>query len=203
MRLLPVQAPSPGSPLHPTPHPSCASAPHRGFSLINALLTLALLGVLGQIAWPALQKAVLRRRLETLATEFGHDLQLARSLALSGEQALRLSVILEPGGSCYVLHQASHDRCHCSATTARCEPGTPPIKFRWIAGSSGTRLMANVPGVTLHPGEGFVTSAGTFRIEQSSTGHGIWYVLSPAGRVRSCARHWEPSALPPCVLPLA
>ena len=162
-----------------------------------------MLGVLGQIAWPAWHGAVLKRRLETLAVEFAHDLQLARSLALSGERALRLSVIHASGGSCYVLHLAPHDRCHCTPTEAGCESDSAPIRYRWIASSSGTRLMANVPGVTLHPGEGFVTSAGTFRIEQSATGRGIWYLLSPAGRVRSCARDWAPSALPPCTRPLA
>lgn len=160
-------------------------------------------GVLSQVAWPALRGAVLKRRLETLAAEFAHDLQLARSLALSGEQALRLSVGRAPGGTCYVLHLAPHDRCHCTTTEAGCESDVPPLRYRWIAGSSGTRLMANVPGVTLHPGEGFVTSAGTFRIEQSATGGGIWYLLSPAGRVRSCARDWAPSALPPCPRPLS
>ncbi len=164
---------------------------------------MAVIGVLGQIAWPALQSAVLRRRLETLAVDFAHDLQLARSLALSGEQTLRLSVKHVPGGTCYVLHLAPHDRCVCSAAGAHCEADAPPIRYRWIASSSGMRLMANVPGVTLHPGEGFVTSAGTFRVEQSATGRGIWYLLSPAGRVRGCAREWVPSALPPCLPPLA
>ncbi|MBB2486395.1 hypothetical protein H5407_14315 [Mitsuaria sp. WAJ17] len=166
-------------------------------------MTLAVLGVLSQLALPALQSAVIKRRLETLAAEFAHDLQLARSLALSGEQALRLSVIRLPGGTCYVLHLAPHDRCHCGATGAHCESDAAPVKYRWIAGASGTRLTANVSGVTLHPGEGFVTSAGTFRVEQSATGRGIWYLLSPAGRVRACARDWGPSALPPCPRPLA
>ncbi|MGM9515166.1 GspH/FimT family pseudopilin [Roseateles sp. DB2] len=187
-----------GSTQHRTPRPPQRSAPQEGFALLSALISVAVLALLSQIAWPALQEAVSRRRLETLAADFAHDLQLARSLALSGEQALRLSVTLAPAGSCYVLHQAAHDRCHCTAITARCEEAAAPLKHRWVAASSRIRIAANVPGVTLHPGEGFVTSAGTFRVEQTDSGRGIWYVLSPVGRVRRCAKDWEPSALPRC-----
>ncbi|HLO96792.1 MAG TPA: GspH/FimT family pseudopilin [Burkholderiaceae bacterium] len=180
------------------PPRATAAQRQRGFSLAGALVTIAVLGVLSQIAWPALQDAIDRRRLETLAADFAHDLQLARSLAVSGEQALRLSVTLDAAGSCYVLHLAPHDHCRCSAAGARCSGDAPLFRHRWIAGATRMRIAANVSGVTLHPGEGFVTSAGTFRIEQPSTGRGIWYVLSPVGRVRSCAKDWEPSALPRC-----
>lgn len=174
-------------------------AHQRGFGLASILLSLAVLGILSQIAWPAFQEMVSKRRLETLAAAFAHDLQLARSLALHGEQPLRLSVSLDAAGSCYVLHHAAHDRCRCSAAGASCDDEPEPLKHRWIAGSSRTRLAANVPGVTLHPGEGFVTSAGTFRIEHTGTGRGIWYVLSPTGRVRPCVKDWPSSALPPCL----
>ncbi len=171
---------------------------HRGFSLVGALLSVALLSILCSVAVPALHELVNRRRLEILAADFSHDLQLARSLAINGEQALRLSVLADAGGSCYVLHQAMHDRCRCTALDASCEGEASPVKHRWVAASSHARVAANVPGVTLHPGEGFVTSAGTFRIEQAATGRGIWYVISPVGRIRSCAHHWAPSALPSC-----
>lgn len=173
-------------------------AHQQGFGLIQALLGVALLGILSQIALPALHEAVSRRRIETLAAAFLHDLQLARSLAINGERPLRLSVLLAAGGSCYVLHQAPHDRCRCTASGASCEGEEVPLKHRWIAASSRTRIAANVAGITLHPGEGFVTSAGTFRIEQPATGRGIWYVVSPVGRVRSCVRAFDSGRLPPC-----
>ena len=172
--------------------------PHRGFSLVGALLSVALLGILCAIAVPALHEFINRRRLETLAADFAHDLQLARSLAINGEQALRLSVLEDARGSCYVLHQALHDSCHCTPLGASCAGEASPVKHRWVAASSRTRVAANVPGVTLHPGEGFVTSAGTFRIEQTASGRGIWYLVNPVGRIRSCARDWAPSALPRC-----
>lgn len=183
---------------HSSHHRHKLRHPHLGISLASVLLSLALLAILCGIALPALQETINRRRLETLATAFSHDLQLARSLAINGEQTLRLSVLEDAGGSCYVLHLAAHDRCRCTAIGASCDDEPVPVKHRWIAASSRTRVAANVPGVTLHPGEGFVTSAGTFRIEQVGTGRGIWYVLSPVGRVRSCGHDWGPSTLPRC-----
>ncbi len=170
----------------------------RGFTLINALLCVAVLGIVCLIALPSFQASIRQHRLQTLAADFSHDLQLARSLAIGGQKSLRLSVLGSPGGSCYVLHGASHDRCRCSASTAQCDGETHPIRFRWIASGSHTQIAANVPGITLHAGEGFVTSAGTFRVEEPASGRGIWYVVSPVGRVRTCAQGWASQALPPC-----
>lgn len=175
-----------------------AHGPSRGFTLINALLCMAVLAIVCLVALPSFQASIQQRRLQTLAADFAHDLQLARSLAIGGQQSLRLSVLHAPGGSCYVLHGAAHDRCRCTPDTAHCDGDARPIRFRWIASGSNTRIAANVPGITLHAGEGFVTSAGTFRVEEPRSGQGIWYVVSPVGRVRSCARGWSTSTLPPC-----
>jgi type IV fimbrial biogenesis protein FimT len=170
----------------------------QGFTLINALLCVAVLAIVGLIALPSFQASIQQHRLQVLASDFSHDLQLARSLAIGGQQSLRLSVLGSPGGSCYILHGAGDDRCRCSPTAAQCDGDAHPLRFRWIASSSHTRIAANVPGITLHAGEGFVTSAGTFRVEEPRSGRGIWYVVSPAGRVRSCAQGWALRPLPPC-----
>lgn len=170
----------------------------QGFTLVNALLCLAVLGIVCLIALPSFQASIRQHRLQALAADFSHDLQLARSLAIGGQQSLRLSVLGSLGGSCYILHSAAHDRCRCTASTAQCDGEALPIRFRWIASSSHTQIAANVPGITLHTGEGFVTSAGTFRVEEPASGRGIWYVVSPVGRVRSCAQGWASRALPSC-----
>lgn len=183
--------------LSPCVSPHVGRAP-RGFTLIGALLCVLILSIVALIALPSFQATLRQHRLETLAADFAHDLQLARSLAISGQQALRLSVLLENGGSCYVLHSAAHDQCHCSAAAASCLQEGPPIRYRWIATGSRTRITANVPGVTLHAGEGFVTSAGTFRVEDPGAGRAIWYVVSPLGRVRPCSQGWSSLMLPPC-----
>ena len=170
----------------------------RGFTLINALLCVAVLGIVCLIALPSFQASVRQHRLQTLAADFSHDLQLARSLAIGGQQSLRLSVLGTPSGSCYILHGSPHDRCRCSASAVQCDGESHVIRSRWIANGSHTQIAANVPGITLHAGEGFVTSAGTFRVEDPASGRAIWYVVSPVGRVRTCTQGWASRALPPC-----
>lgn len=170
----------------------------RGFSLAGCLVCLAVAGLLCLIALPAFESALLRHRLQALAADFSHDLQLARSLAVSGEQALRLSAPPVSGGTCYVLHLALHDRCRCSSAGASCDGEPRPLRHRWVASASRLQVTANVPGITLHAGEGFVTPGGTFRVEELGHGRGIWYVVSPAGRVRPCTRDWAHGELPPC-----
>lgn len=170
----------------------------RGFSLAGCLVSLAIAGILCLIALPSFEAALLRHRLQALAADFSHDLQLARSLAVGGEQSLRLSAPPVSGGTCYILHISLHDRCHCSSLGASCDGEPRPLRHRWVASSSRLQLTANVPGITLHAGEGFVTPAGTFRVEETGRGRGIWYVVSPAGRVRPCTRDWPYGELLPC-----
>lgn len=170
----------------------------RGFSLAGCLVCLAVVGILCHIALPAFESALLRHRLQTLAADVSHDLQLARSLAVSGQQALRLSAPPGSGGTCYILHLSLHDRCLCSSRGASCDGEPRPLRHRWVASSSRLELTANVPGITLHAGEGFVTPGGTFRVEERGRGRGIWYVVSPTGRVRPCTHDWSYGELPPC-----
>ena len=55
----------------------------RGFTLIESMVVIAIVGILAAVAAPALTESMARRRLESAASELTTDLQYAKSQAAS------------------------------------------------------------------------------------------------------------------------
>ncbi len=70
-----------------TPHPHAA----RGFTLVELLVCLCLLGVVAAIAAPSWQRLQERSSVEAARDQLMNDLQTARVLALQRGEALQLS----------------------------------------------------------------------------------------------------------------
>lgn len=70
----------------------------RGFTLFELLIALALAGVLGAVAVPAVQRQLERLRLAAAARQVVMDLKLARARAIAGGAAQRVHFAV-PGGS--------------------------------------------------------------------------------------------------------
>ena len=64
---------------------------HQGFTLVELLLVLAVLGWVGLLALPSMQRVLERTRAELARDQLHNDLQSARVRALQLGQALRLA----------------------------------------------------------------------------------------------------------------
>lgn len=117
-------------------------AHHRGFTLIEMIVTVSVLAILLTVAVPSFKDMVDKRRLVGAAEQFYGDLQAARFEAIKLNKTV--AVFFTNSGStnwCYGMADSISAACDCTAsvTTTQCKVGGMPK----VMGNSGFR------GVTL------------------------------------------------------
>ena len=93
------------------------SRSQRGLTLVECVVTLAIIVITLGAAIPAFTQARERRHLEGAAAQLATDIRHARSLAVSHASPVRLRVQQAADGSCYVLHTGPAGRCTCTTAT--------------------------------------------------------------------------------------
>ena len=169
---------------HPTPH--------RGFTLIELMIGVAVLAILVAVAVPSFQDLVERRRVTAAAESVLSAMQFARSETI--KQNTQVDVVFgNTGGAgwCYGLDDDLGTNCNCATTPANCT----------VAGE--TRVVSNTganepfPGVVLDTNftgdrtgfttpRGAATQAGTVQMTGAG-GETLSVVASLMGRVRACS----------------
>lgn len=176
----------------------------RGFSLIELLVSIAIVALAAMLAGPDLRDWLWRQRLANSAQAVLGDLQLARSEAIQGAR----NVILRFGGDespvtgsgrCYVLHTGPLGGCGCRMDTPPvCDAGAQAIKqMRWTRGRGQPEVVSNVPSMLFSGRQGTVSVSGTVEVRMEGIG-AIRHIVSLTGRVRSCAAEGTASRLPRC-----
>ena len=161
----------------------------RGITLIEACMVLAVSTVLAMAAVPGMQDLIAARRLDNLANQLANDVHLIRTAAVVRNQALRLSFLPHPGGSCYVIHTGGAGQCECSSSgsgPAVCHGNAREIKTVSISHADQISVAANVSSVVFDPMHGTSTPTGTLRIVGAG-GREVRHSLNVMGRVRSCS----------------
>jgi prepilin-type N-terminal cleavage/methylation domain-containing protein len=172
---------------------------NRGLTLVECCTVLAIVSLLATSAWPAMTDWFSRARLEGRSQELMGDLSILRSLAISTNQDMRLSVHSDESGSCYVIHSGPRSACGCrSDGAAWCtDPSSAPVKAVGFEDQEGIRLAANIKSILFDPRLGTASPSGTLRLEDSG-GRELRHVVSIRGRLRTCASGYEASASGPC-----
>jgi type IV fimbrial biogenesis protein FimT len=176
--------------------------PQRGFTLIEAAVTLTILGVLACGAAPSFRGLIERQRLAGLAAQLATDVQFARSEAVLRNEALRLSFYSGAWGTCYVVHTGTRNQCSCAAAApeASCGADAVQIKTVIVSVSTGASVRANVSSMLFDPLHGTSTPTGTLKVGSPTTG-AIHHVVNVLGRVRTCTPAVPGPAVPgyrPC-----
>ena len=227
--MLPSASPFP-RPLPATPAtPAAPAAAHgparhlapRGVSLVEVLVSIALVTFVALLAAPDLRDWLWRQRLANAAQAVLGDLQLARSEAIQGAR----NVILRFGGDasgvsgsgrCYVLHTGAvasgtssasatapatpPSSCDCRLDAPPvCDGGAQAIKqMRWQSGRGQAEITSNVPSMLFSGRQGTVSVSGTIEVRMTGIGS-VRHIVSITGRVRSCTPDGALSRLPRCV----
>ena len=160
----------------------------RGLTLLELLVTLAIVAVMMTLALPSFGSIVARHRLKAAAEQLSADLGELRLLAAQRGQALDLN--LQPGTQwCYALATASGCDCRvpqsCQMKTVRAidHPGVT-----LLAGAE-LRVDANNIGPLQHSGQALL---------QGAEGAQLRVGLTPLGRPTVCALRGTVPGYPAC-----
>lgn len=165
---------------HPLPRP-------RGLSLIECLITLAILLVVLGSALPGFGKLSERRHLEGVAAQLATDVKHTRSLAVAHDGGQRISFRSEAAGSCYVVHDGPADACRCDAGgSTQCANGATARRAVFFPASGPVQVRANIGSILFHPVHGTSTPTGTLRVVARS-GTAVHQVVNLMGRTRACS----------------
>jgi len=158
----------------------------RGVSAVEAMIVIAIIGILAGVTMPDVEPLRERAELLGLASQVETDVNLARSEAVSRNRTVRLTLRETSGATCYLLHEGPAPACTCAeVAAARCDrPGV--IRALGLPAGGRVQLRANTGGLTFDPLKGTVTPAATLRAE-GRNGGAIHQVVSLLGRVRSCS----------------
>ncbi|MBH9552989.1 GspH/FimT family pseudopilin [Inhella gelatinilytica] len=173
---------------------------HRqaGFTLVEALVALAILGLVMAIAAPALDRWLLRVRHRVHLESVQSDLQWARQLALSGHQPIQLRVNHSTAGSCYILFAGPQQACSCQVGgAAQCLDEAQVLKTHDVPATSRLRLSATASALRFEPRYATVTPTATFSIAAPDGERGD-QVVALTGRVRTCVTHRSLYNAPAC-----
>lgn len=158
-----------------------------GFSLIEASVVTAILGVLATLAVPGFSALIESKRLQGSAAQLAADLHWLRSEALARNESLRFSLHTTAQGSCTVVHTGNRSDCRCSdAGPAVCEGDATALKTSHWPAAHRIAVQANVSSMLFDPVQGTTSPGGSLRITDSQ-GRGITHVVNIMGRVRSCS----------------
>jgi type IV fimbrial biogenesis protein FimT len=156
-----------------------------GASLIEASIALAILGTLAGSVLPGWEQARERRALEAASAQLVTDLQLARSLAVSQGQPVRLRV--NAAQACYVIHTGPAAACSCSGTgPASCSDGATALRVASLPGDGRLRLSSSSSSMLFDTDRGTVSPTGTVRV-LADDGRAVHHVVNIMGRVRTCS----------------
>lgn len=118
----------------------------RGLTLIEALVAIAIVGVLIAITGPSLRDMIVVQRLRGVNAQLVTDLQFGRSEAVSRNTYLRFSHRFDSTQTCYVLYTFTDntDRCDCRNTPACTTTNVTEVRSVRVSRDQGVSL--DLPG---------------------------------------------------------
>lgn len=158
----------------------------RGFTLVEMMVTVAVLAILVSVAIPAFQSTLDKRRLTGAVEQLYSDLQYARSEAILQNRSVTVS-FTGTGTWCYGMDDATASPCNCNSAPANCTMGgvqktVAGTDFRNVTLSNNSFTSGNL---TFDPRRG-TANPGTVSLQSGVIGT-VNVIVSPQGRVRICS----------------
>lgn len=170
-----------------------------GLSLVELAVTLSIVATGLAMALPSFAGLRHQSLLRGHADQLLHDLQWARSEAVSRNQGVRLDVMRTPSGqACWLVHTGAQGACACADDgPASCDAGAEALRTVVLPRRDGVSLQSTSRSVLFHPLRGTVTPTTTVRLD-GAQGDSLQHVVNIMGRVRSCVPQGRVGGYAPC-----
>lgn len=132
-----------------------------GFTLIELMVVVAVLGVIALLAGPSFLDMIVMQRLRGINAQLVTDLQFARSEAVAQGKIVRVNFGSATDRTCYVIYTAAGNgtqRCDCTANTV-C-PASATFEVRTVAVPKSTGVELEVISGPLTTGGAVDTAFG-------------------------------------------
>jgi prepilin-type N-terminal cleavage/methylation domain-containing protein len=137
-----------------------------GVTLIEVMITLAIMVVLLGVVVPSMARMLERQRVQGAAEQAVMDLHQARSESLSRQESVFLSTSVASGtGSCYVISVGNRGGCRCNSDgIATCDADSAALKTVGFPANHPVQLLESPAStVVIDSLRGLSTSTGTYR----------------------------------------
>lgn len=170
----------------------------EGITLVEAMVTLAILGILASVAAPSFKDLLLNLKLAGAAADFHSKVSWARTQAVQSGRPVTVQVSKLQNGSCYAIFTGSPGECGCAATATSCAlPSTQWLLETLPAGSGLAVDTSSATGhMTFDPVRG-TNSPTMTTIFTASNGTSIRHITNLMGRTRTCSPS-NTGGLPAC-----
>jgi type IV fimbrial biogenesis protein FimT len=126
------------------------SRPPSGFTLIELMVVIALVGVLLALAAPSMRDMIDVRRLRAINSQLVTDLHFARSEAISRRAVVRLDFRDSPTQTCYTMSTSQSAAapfiCNClNGPGLACPVGTVAMELKTVSVPKGSRTQITFP----------------------------------------------------------
>ena len=149
-----------------------------GFTLLELMITVAVLGVLAALALPSFQSVLEGRRLVGAAENLFADLQFARSESIKRNVVIRFQVTT---GANWCFGVDDDDGTACDCTNNACEVDTIPKN---VVAADYTDIQMSVGGVVeFDPRQGMPDTAQTYTFRVGAAGRTKSVTVNAIGRV--------------------
>ena len=172
---------------------------HQGFTLVEAMVTLAVLGILAALTAPSFKETILNLRLEGKAREYVNHMNWARSMAVSNNETVSLRMSSDGSASCYMLFRGPLNECSCNSTGASCSTPANALLTIVFPYEEGVRIRPGANSFTaqISPSQGTITPTMTV-VFTADSGKAIHNISNTLARTRSCTPEQGNFGLPIC-----
>lgn len=187
----------------------------HGFTLVELMIAIAVLGVLLMLAAPSLYDFIRVQRLKSINAQLVTDLQFARSEAIARRTWVRVAFRANSRVSCYTLYTTLNNvnsvRCNCLlGPGAACGASATEIKTVQVPGNLSVRVVPAqsdtafafdhiTNSIARIPTDDFSSPVNRFMIDTSiDAARKLRTIVNRAGRMSVCAPTGSTMSEPAC-----
>lgn len=167
----------------------------RGFTLLELLVTVAILAIVLTIGVPSMATAIEKRKIIAAAEQIYSELQLARSEAISRSESLFMNIV---GGASWAVGVSNNGLCDPSDNVPACVlPDTAnnnPITHRFtFSDHPDVTLATTANQIAFQSQRGTATSADIDITSEGDVGYVMTVVVGALGQVDICSPDADPA----------